>query len=1123
MINKEAERITQEQLDAAIRKVGGARQVQDIYPLTPLQQGLLFHSLYDPHSTVYVTTMCWRLQGALDAQALEASWQQVIDRHEVLRTAFVGEELQRPLQVVLKRVPLRIGRHDWRELSAQEQQSRLEELQQSERRPFDFARPPLMRLSLARTGPSEHWLVWTSHHVLLDGWSMPIVMNEVFAGYAARCRSERYQAPAVTPYRHYIEWLQKQDQSQAQRYWSEQLSTVEAATPLGIERSTPAPAGTSGHAQYRHLFGTSLERLERLARAHQVTVNTVVQGAWAILLSRYSGQREVLFGVTVSGRPAELPQVQGQVGLFINTLPLRVRVAGEQQLGPWLQSLQEQQSRLLQYQYSSLADVQKCAALPAGAPLFESVFVFENYPIDLTSALRTDVELRLAQLRTLERPHYPLTLQCGANGALVNVIYDETRFERSAITRLAMHLDRLLETLIRDPDARLSQFDVLLPSERHQLLVQWNDTATPEQPSRCIHELIAEQARRTPDTIAVTHGDRSLTYAQLDSGADQLANRLLRRGVAPDHVVGLCVDRSVEMVVGVLGILKAGAAYLPLSARTPVERLKYMLSDAGAKTLVTEQAHLPLLDFFAGETISIDDSSPELDARAAPLHRAVPDNIAYVIYTSGSTGAPKGVMVRHAGLVNYVTYAARRFDVTHGSGCLVATPLSFDTTVTSLFTPLVTGQTVHVLDENAQLDRLADALLHAQDLTFAKLTPSHLDGLAEAFQDQEGVHSPLLSGRVRAFVAGGEVLRPAVLPLWRQHAPEIRIFNSYGPTESTVACSDCEADDSMQDLNSVPIGRPIANHCLYVLDERYELAPAGVVGELCVAGIGLARGYLGRAGLTARHFIANPFAQGERMYCTGDLVRHLPDGQLQFVGRKDSQVKIRGHRIEVGEIEAPLLAHEQIRQAAVVAVADAAETGALKLLAYITCVADAQIPSADTLRAYLQQRLPDYMMPSSFLILDEMPLTANGKIDRRALLNMDAQPTRDNDFRAPETPLQKTLARIWSDVLRVEQVGLQDNFFDLGGHSLSAMRVVAQIRQKLRSDLPIPTFFAKPTIAELAEELETGAQMAADPSGGQSAENSLRDHVGRMSDEEVRARLAALRTREPLARSPDPA
>ncbi|MFC5743625.1 non-ribosomal peptide synthetase [Dyella tabacisoli] len=1062
-------RFTADELNRAIAEVGSVKDVADIYPLAPLQQGMLFHSLYEKDSAVYVATQSWRIRGELDETAFADAWRFLLERHSVLRTAFVGKDLETPLQVVLRRVDLPFERRDWRNVPAEQHEQQLAQLLESElSRPFDLAKPPLMRLLLVRMTEQEHMLLWSSHHLLLDGWSQPILLQELVTAYDAFVRHQRPALKAALPYRDYIEWLQRQDSSKAQAYWRKHLAGLRGATVLNLPRAEDGSAPpTGGHATYKYVFKLDLEATQLFARQHRCTLNTLLQSAWALVLSRYSGSSDIVFGVTIAGRPADLAGVESIVGPFINTLPLRIQVTPQDSIGVLLQEMQQRQSELLEYQHSPLLEVRRWSELPAGAALFENTLVLESYPAEAAEAVARSA-LKLEKVGSAEQIHYPLALNFGARHVLaLRVTYDTARFDASTIRRLVDHLEVALESMVADPARSIRAVSLLNKAERDEQLERWNAHRVEYAREQYLHEQISAQAMRTPAAVALVDTHGSISFQELDQRSNQLAHYLQSLGVGPEVVVGLCMSRSASMVVGLLGILKAGGAYLPLDARHPEERLAYMLEDAGVAVLLTETALAQALPTHWGHVVCLDDAEQGQRIAAqrtdALARRIQPDNLMYVIYTSGSTGRPKGTLLAHAQVMNYLQWALQSYPISEGCGAPVNTSMAFDATVTSLWLPLLGGRSVRLLGEQDELAELADALAGEERYSLLKLTPAHLEGLRRLYPHAVRPDTTM------AWVIGGEALSYAQLEYWRARAPGLRLINEYGPTETVVGCCTYEVTGELAREGGVPIGRPIANTRLYVLDEALQPVPVGVTGELYVGGAGVGRGYLKRGGLTAERFMADPHgAPGTRMYRTGDRVRYHADGNLEFIGRADHQVKLRGYRVELGEIEATLLQAPQVQQAAVVAHEE--PDGERRLVAYV--VIAATTPTAyDELRAYLRKALPEYMVPADIEILKELPLTRNGKVDREKL-PAPQRLSSTAEYIAPRTATEHALTAIWAEVLKLDRVSVQDDFFQLGGHSLSAMRVIAQVRRIMQLELPLRAMFDAPSVRELAAHIE---------------------------------------------------
>ncbi|MBI5032799.1 MAG: amino acid adenylation domain-containing protein, partial [Chloroflexi bacterium] len=1056
------------------------RNIEAIYSLSPMQQGMLFHSLYAPESGVYVEQTVCTLEGDLDVPSFERAWKYVTERHPILRTAFAWKRLDKTFQVVHREVHLPFEQHDWRGLSAVEQASRLEDfLQVDRRRGFDVSKAPLMRLALIRTTEESWRFVWTNHHALLDGWSLPLLLKQVLVCYDAYRQSQSVSLESVRPYRDYISWLQKQDQSQARLFWRKTLAGFTAPTPLVVDRpaqNTADQEARSAELETR-LSAATTATLQSLARQHQLTMNTLVQGAWAILLNRYSSEEDIVFGATVSGRPADLPGSESMLGLFINTLPVRVRVRSDALVVPWLKELQAQQVELRQFEYSPLVQIQSWSDVPRGLPLFDSILVFENYPMD--AFLQITKSLRIRDVRSIEQTNYPLTVVSGPGEELVlKISYDERRFDAKTITRMLGHLKTLLEEFAAHPEASIGRLDLLTPAEQQQILIKWNDTAADYPHDRCIHQLVEAQAEQTPDAIAVTFEDKFLTYRELNARANQLARYLQKMGVCPETLVGICVERSLEMIVGILGISKAGGAYVPLDPTYPPERLAFMLTDSQVSVLLT-QAHLVShLTHHALRSVVCLDSDWEtlVQEDTVNLTSAVtPENLAYVIYTSGSTGKPKGVMLMHRGVCNFASAYVRELHITSDSRMLQFASLCFDASVAEIFSALIGGARLYLARQETLTSPIdLQRLLQSEAITHAILPPAML-----------GILSNDDLPALQALISAGEACAPEIAARWK---PGRQFFNGYGPTEATVGPTLYRVDDLNEFKASVPIGRPIANMQCCVLDAHMRPVPVGVPGELHIGGVGLARGYLNRPELTANKFVNYqlPITNCQspiRLYKTGDLVRYCDDGNLEFLGRLDDQVKVRGFRIELGEIEAALAQHAQVREVAVVAREDIPNDR--RLVAYVAQTDDGQPLAVDTLREFLRTRLPSHMIPSAFVMLAQLPRLPNGKVDRRTLpMPEQTDWGITSQYVAPRMPTEEILAGIWAQVLNVERIGIHDNFFDLGGHSLVATRVVARVLDAFQIELPLRSLFEMPTVAQLAtqiQEIKLSASVALPP------------------------------------------
>jgi len=1061
-----------------------------------MQQGMLFHTLYAPELGAYFEQLVRTLSGDLNVSAFEQAWQQVVDRHPILRTAFTWEDSSEPYQIVLQQLNVPLKQYDWRKLSSVEQQQQLEAYLDADREQgFDLSQAPPMRLTLTRIAENIYHFIWSFHHILLDRWSVSLLLNEVFTFYKAIHQNQNIPWGSSRPYRDYIAWLQQQDLSQAELFWRQKLKGFTAPTPLPVDQAVGSLPGQEiiYDEQQVRLSVAVTTALQFLAQEHRLTLNTIVQGAWALLLNRYSGEEDVIFGATVSGRPAALPGVESIAGLFINTLPVRVQVSPDDTLLPWLKRLQDQMVELRQYEYSPLVEIQGWSEVPRDLPLFNSILVFEN----IAANVSLDELSETLSIRTIHsgvsRTNYPLAvLALPDSELLLQITYDRKRFDPPAITRMLGHFQSLLEEFVANPDKRLTTLSLLTEAERHQLLVEWNNTGTDYPKDQCVHQLFEAQAKRTPDAVAVVYEDEQLTYHELNHRANQLARYLQTQGVGPEILVGLCVERSLEMIIGLLGILKAGGAYVPLDPAYPTERLAFMLKDTQASLLLTQHRLVkdPLETDTAVTCLDTDWKTIDKEPTRNLDTKMGPDNLAYVIHTSGSTGQPKGVQIHHRGLTNFLSSMHHRPGLTGQDTLLAITTLSFDIAALELYLPLIVGARVVVVSREVASDgnMLLETLTNS-GATVIQATPATWRLLIEA--GWKG--SPQLK-----ILCGGE-------PLPQELANQLlergnTLWNLYGPTETTIWSTIKQIQPEQEKIS---IGRPIANTQIYILDAYLQSVPIGVPGELHIGGDGLARGYFNQLELTEEKFIPNPFSSNpkSRLYRTGDLARYLAQGNIEHLGRIDYQVKIRGFRIELGEVETVLDQHPMVQASVVVSRKD--RTGDKRLVTYIVSK-QGEAPTVSNLRDFLKKKLPDYMLPSNFVMLDSLPLTPNGKVDRKALPSPDqTRPELKETFIAPRTPCEEIVTGIWTDILGLEQIGIHDNFFELGGHSLLATQVMSRIRDAFQIELPLRIFFEAPTVAELSKIVLANAK---EP--GQIEKNArILKKIEAMSTEELQQTL----------------
>ncbi|MFF4832696.1 amino acid adenylation domain-containing protein [Streptomyces sp. NPDC001315] len=1023
--------------------------VEDVYELSPLQQGMLLHTLYGGDADTYVAQRSFEIEGRLDADALEQAWQQVVSAHPALRTSFHWEGMDKPLQVVHRDLPGALRRHDWSDADDQEQRARFDRLLAADRATgFDPERPPLQRLHLIRLGEDRHGFVWTHHMLLLDGWSVPIVMKDVVRRYRALLEKSA-PPPAAAPYRDYVAWLQRQDMDAARDWWTKSLADAADSGLLGpLLRLDPQHGPGEVDERRRDLPSALAERLRAVAASHRVTFSTVLQAAWALVLRRFSGDAEVTYGCTSSGRPAELRGVDEMVGSFINTLPIRVTVPEGGDLARWLREIQAGHSTARRYEYAPLAQIRSWAQVPGSRPLFQSVVVLDNYPLAIGGGELAE-RFAIRSVNDFEKTSEPLTLIVTPEPvSIVRLVFHRDRFEPGAVDDMTEYFFAALEALteagtvdeVITQAARRTDGDSAPAGE-----VAYADAG------ETLTGLIERQAEQTPDAIAVLAEEGPLTYAELLDRAGRLAAALTAAGAGPGQVVGVCAERSLDMITGVLGAMLTGAAYLPLEPSLPAGRLEFMVGEAGADLVFAARDVADVAARTGARHVLTYQ-----DAMAAPAGartvRPTGADAAYVLFTSGSTGRPKGVVVTHRAIVNRLLWMQETFPLAAGDRVMQKTPLGFDVSVWELFWPLMTGATTVLTRPGGHQDSayLARALAE-HEVTVAHFVPSMLQLFLE---EPDAATLPAL----RRVMCSGEALPYPLAERFRAVLPQVELHNLYGPTEAAVDVTwwDCARPGPP---GVIPIGHAVANTQAHVLDDRLMPVPVGVPGELFLGGVQLARGYVNRPALTAERFVAHPLAgPGGRLYRTGDKVRRLRDGSLEFLGRLDQQVKIHGYRIELGETEQVLLGHPAVREAVVVV------REGPRLAAYVTGGPDLA-PGA--LHDFLRGALPRYMVPATITVLPALPLTHNGKLDRRALPDPTPVTTSGAQSASPATPREEAIAEVYRSILELPDVDVTVSFFDLGGDSFAAVRAVRRIEGATVGLLAV-----HPSVRELAAALD---------------------------------------------------
>lgn len=1083
-----------------------------ICPVSYAQQRLWLTDRLDPGTPAYNIVRPIRMRGRLSVPALRDSLSKVVARHESLRTTFAEIDGE-PMQVIAPSRSFELQTTDLSALPPAERESEAEEMIRVEAsRPFDLAAGPIIRAVLLTLSKDEHVLLLLMHHIVTDAWSMSVLFKEIAQLYEAAVTGRPSRLPVLPmQYADFARWQRASLTSDVLErhlaYWRQQLTGVNALLDLPADRARPAERSARGAVQRLVIPKTIADHLQALSRTANATLFMTLLAAFQTLLWRYTGCDDIVVGAPTAGRSQV--ELEPLIGFFVNTVVLRTKISGNPRFRELLAQVREVTLEAAEHEAVPIERLIEELNVPRSlshTPLVQVMFILQNAP-------KQTFELPALILEELEFDNqtakFDLTVEMAATdaGLLCDFEYSTDIFEHSTVTRMLAHFQNLLEGIATDPEARLSDLPLLGASEQHQLLVEWNDTGAAYPDDQCIHQLFEAQAARTPQAVALVAGEQQVTYRELNTRANQLASHLRARGVGRGVLVALCIERSIEAVVGVLGILKAGGAYVPMDPTYPRQRLAFMLEDSGAPLLLTARPLLDRAPRGAAETICVDGGWNDLASMNPenPSSGVAADDPAYVIYTSGSSGTPKGVIAPHRASINRFSWMWNRWKFTPTDVCCQKTALSFVDSVWEIFGPLLQGVRTVIVPDRVLEDplQLVDALA-AHRVTRIVLVPPLLRLLLDTTPD---IATQLPN--LKLWVTSGEAITPELARRAKQALPQATLVNLYGSSEvaADVTSYVITASESRE---RIPIGRPITNTRIYVLDRCCNPVPVGVAGEIHVGGDGLARGYLHNPELTSKKFVADRFGRNPeaRLYATGDRGRFLSDGNLEFLGRMDDQVKIRGVRIELGEVESVLCAHPAVR-VAVVVVAGAAQDA--RLIAYV--VPHHGAPGSNDLRRFVRERLPDHMVPASFVVLQTLPLTPSGKVDRRALPAPERlQPESGREYIAPRTREEQALADIVSEVLGLERVGVHDNFFELGGHSLLGVRVVARVRRDFRVELPLRRLFEEPTVAGLALEIakaETAGDGPMRPSPASAAlrRSKLLAQLDDLSDEDLEALL----------------
>ncbi|HVI43598.1 MAG TPA: amino acid adenylation domain-containing protein [Chitinophaga sp.] len=1057
-------------MDDAYEGVPRRQQVESIYRLGGLQEGMLFHDLYGGQGAFTEQLTCELL--SVQPDAFIRSWQLLIQQHSILRTGFYHDVFAVPVQCVYEKVTVPTTTLDYRNMSEEEQQEAIAAYEYADRRRgFDLKAAPLTRMCLIRLTDDRYRLLWSFHHIIIDGWSLPVLLNELLAAYELLVAGKNVELSPVDRYEDYIRYIERQDKEQTADYWRKYLSGADEGCLLPfIGATAERNKGIGMKEAVLHLDADDTVRIADYAKRRHLTVNSLMQGVWAYLLYRYTGQCNVVYGVTVSGRPEDLPGVESKVGMFVNTIPLHINVDTNVDITGWLDQLQTAQLESRQYQYSTLNDIQRWTNIKGD--FFDTSVVFQNYPIS-EADMQKEVALEVSDLVLHPQTNYPLTINviAGRETTLL-FIYNDDLLDAACVEMMMAHFRQVLLQLVSGKLKRWNEADLLTPAETEQLLVTFNNKIVSYPHHKTLPELFLLQAALTPEAPAVVFENTVVSYRELDERSGRLAAYLRSKGAGRDMLIPLYLEKSAEMVVAALGIMRAGAAYVPVDITYPVERIAYLLKDTAATLVVTTAALGHKINASSEVTvILLDEAAADFNHHlpALPQPAVQPEDLAYVIYTSGSTGQPKGVMVEHRGMLNHLYAKINDLGLTGASVVAFTASYTFDISVWQMFSALLCGGTAVVY--SSQLMLQPAVLMEKVDddkVTILELVPSYL---ATILREQITVGLK----KLKYLLVTGEAVSQPLLAQWFAHPAcrHIPVVNAYGPTEASDDITHYFMEDAPPQMN-VPLGSPVQNLRIYVFNNDLELCPVGVMGEICVAGIGVARGYLNRPDLTAEKFIPDPFHPGSGMYRTGDLGRWLPDGNIEYLGRIDDQVKVRGFRIEPGEIENVLQQFDTVHQAAVIITVDA--NGNKRLVAYLVVKEGF---NREALAGWLKGLLPEYMVPSFFVTLDEMPLTPNGKVDRKAFPDPDANALLATAYEAPRNELEAKLAVIWQNVLGVQRVGINDNFFELGGLSLLVIGLISIIRKELGLKAHVKDIFSYPTIASLSTALNVrGAEAA---------------------------------------------
>lgn len=1022
---------------------GGRRKelIQRMYPLSPLQFGMLFHNLYEESAFSYLNQSVYHLPSGIDAKLLERSLDYILGNHSVLRTAFFYEAFDVPVQCVYRDVKVPITVFDLSKLEEVDRQQRIENLLvEDKKQKFDFRKAPLLRLMLIKLNDTSFDLVMTHHHILWDGWSFPILMKELLEAYDYFRQGKIPPSIEEDCYEEYIRYIQTKDQYKEKRFWEQYLEGFSQPTFLPFTRNNKERNMGEGIAKeiILEFDKLSTERIKNYAQANHLTVNTIIQATWLFMLSVYTGKKDVVCGATVSGRSATIKDLEKKIGLYINTLPLRTSVQRDQDLLGWLKELQKEQTLVREYEYSALSDIKKWNGI--NEDIFDSIVVFENFPFDVTPSGEKTLEINSTHAASIS--NYLMSILAVLDGSLKFVFkYNSTLLPSYYVEMISKHFEQVINQIIDNDVATIADLNVITEEEKRSLIQSFGSNVVPTPKGKTLVELFEERLDNHINNTAIIWKEKHLTFGELNVLANQMADFLTQKhNVGPEQFVTVKLKKTEWMVVAILGILKAGGAYIPIDLDYPADRVAFIEEDSQSKLLLDEE----VIKQFISEKENYSSINPPL--------RASTNTVAYVIYTSGSTGKAKGVEIEHRSVVNEISCQIKNFDITPEDKILQSSNYVFDASVEQMFMSLLTGATMVLVSKNTLLDQeLLEQLIIREQISYIHATPSFLKTLEpKPYKDLKRV------------LAGGEFCSIDLVESW---LPFVDFYNKYGPTETTINASTyyCAKGTDVSHLEKIPIGKPLGNTTIMIVNENLEMVPIGIPGELLVGGEAPARGYLNRKELTEEKFIHLPQFNDQRFYRTGDLGRWLPDGNIEFIGRIDDQIKLRGYRIELGEIVSVLQQFEEVELCTAIVAED--DNGIKHLVAYVSVK---ELFEKDLISLYLKQKLPEYMIPSTIIEVDHFPLTTNGKIDRKALPKPDFSTSSDSEYFEPIGQIEKTLGTIWAELLSVKKIGRESNFFELGGDSIVTIQVVSRMKRAGYALSP-KDVFQHQTLSRIAE------------------------------------------------------